>query len=105
MNKIRQSYDGIKSMVTNVIAFVAGNNDSDSSLSSAEVVECGSDCSQCCSENGSISMNEGQQSSSSQCSKRSSYVESQARALQRRSKDMNDGEAAVEELVNSLSQI
>jgi hypothetical protein len=45
MNKIRQSYDGIKNMVTNVIAFVAGNNDSDSSLSSAEVVECGSDCS------------------------------------------------------------
>ena len=48
MNKIRQSYDGIKSMVSNAIAFIAGNNDEDS-VSSAEVIECDSDCSQCCS--------------------------------------------------------
>ena len=59
MNKLRQSYDGIKCMVTNVIAFVAGNNDdpSDSSLSSGEIVECDSDCSQCGSDSKSISMN------------------------------------------------
>jgi len=58
MDRIRQSYDGIKSMVTNVIAFVAGANDdpSNSSLSSGEIVECDSDCSQCCPE--SISMND-----------------------------------------------
>jgi hypothetical protein len=64
MDRIRQSYDGIKSMVTNVIAFVAGANDdpSESSLSSGEIVECDSDCSQCCPENQSISM----QSSSKQ---------------------------------------
>ena len=48
MKKIRQSYDGIKSIVSNAIAFIAGNNDDDS-LSSAEVIECDSDCSQCCS--------------------------------------------------------
>jgi hypothetical protein len=41
--------------MSNVIAFVAGAND-DESLSSGEVVECDSDCSQCCSENRSISM-------------------------------------------------
>ena len=60
MNKLRQSYDGLKNIVTNVIAFVAGNNDenSESSLSSGEVVECNSDCSQCQSDSeGSISMN------------------------------------------------
>lgn len=59
MNRIRQSFDGIKSMVTNVIQFVAGNNDepSDSSLSSGEIIECDSDCSECASENQSISMN------------------------------------------------
>jgi len=53
MDRIRQSYDGIKSMVTNVIAFVAGANDdpSNSSLSSGEIVECDSDCSQCFPEN------------------------------------------------------
>ena len=58
MDRIRQSYDGIKSMVTNVIAFVAGANDdpSESSLSSGEIVECDSDCSQCCPENQSISI-------------------------------------------------
>ena len=58
MDRIRQSYDGIKSMVSNVIAFVAGANDdpSNSSLSSGEIVECDSDCSQCCPENHSISM-------------------------------------------------
>lgn len=55
MNSLRKSYDGIKNMVTNVIAFVAGTHDIDSSLSSGEVVECDSDCSIC--ENQSISMN------------------------------------------------
>lgn len=62
MNRIRQSYDGIKNMVTNVIAFVAGANDepSDSSASSGEIIQCDSDCSQCCSQDdsGSISMND-----------------------------------------------
>jgi hypothetical protein len=49
-------------MVSNVIAFVAGNNDeSDSSLSSGEIVECDSDCSQCASDNQSISMNSSSQ--------------------------------------------
>jgi len=57
MNRIRQSFDGLKNMVTNVIAYVAGaNDDPNSSLSSGEIVECDSDCSQCCSENRSISM-------------------------------------------------
>ncbi len=44
MNRIRQSFDGLKSMMSNVIAFVAGANDEDS-LSSGEIVECDSDCS------------------------------------------------------------
>ena len=63
MERIRQSYDGIKNMVTNVIAFVAGANDdpSNSSLSSGEIVECDSDCSQCCPENQSISLNDSSQ--------------------------------------------
>lgn len=64
MNRIRQSFDGIKNMVTNVIAFVAGDGD-DSSLSSGEIVECDSDCSQCCSDNDSISMNSSNRHSSS----------------------------------------
>ena len=59
MNRIRQSFDGLKNIVTNVIAYVAGaNDDPNSSLSSGEIVECDSDCSQCCSENRSISMAE-----------------------------------------------
>ena len=48
MNRIRQSFDGIKNIVSNVINFVAGGND-ESSVSSGEIVECDSDCSECCS--------------------------------------------------------
>lgn len=87
MNKLRQSYDGIKCMVTNVIAFVAGNNDepSDSSLSSGEIVECDSDCSQCGSDSKSISMN--------------------GSSSHNHSKHLKQGnEEAVEDLVQSLQQ-
>jgi ssRNA-specific RNase YbeY (16S rRNA maturation enzyme) len=70
MNRIRQSFDGIKSMVTNVISFVAGQNEqdqsNDSSLSSGEIVECDSDCSECCSHPQSKSSSLLRQSSLSQ---------------------------------------
>ena len=79
MNRIRQSFDGLKSMMNNVIAFVAGGHDDDS-LSSAEVVECDSDCSQCCSENQSISMAESssKKSMSSKVKELADEVNSQA---------------------------
>jgi hypothetical protein len=61
-------------MMSNVIAFVAGANDDDS-LSSGEVVECDSDCSQCCSENRSISMAGSSSSKKSMSSKMKELVE------------------------------
>lgn len=77
-------------MVSNVIAFVAGNNDeeSDNSLSSAEVVECDSDCSECRSDNESISMNPSSRdpSSNSSMGERKSH-QSEGSKQHRRSKN------------------
>ncbi len=98
MDRIRQSYDGIKSMVTNVIAFVAGANDdpSNSSLSSGEIVECDSDCSQCCPENQSISMNDSSSRQAGQLemmhSCRSSKEESISQKSKRRRQNSDENE-------------
>jgi hypothetical protein len=97
MDRIRQSYDGLKSMVTNVIAFVAGANDdpSNSSLSSGEIVECDSDCSQCCPENQSISMNDSSRQEAGQLemhSCRSSKEESISQRSKRRKQNSDEDE-------------
>jgi hypothetical protein len=82
-------------MVSNVIAFVAGNNDeaSDSSLSSAEIIECDSDCSECRSDNDSISMNPSSKDPSSNSSngeKKSQHSSNSKH--QNRSKNLHDKE-------------
>ena len=97
-------------MMSNVIAFVAGANDDDS-LSSGEVVECDSDCSQCCSENRSISMAGSSSSKKSMSSKMKELVEevnSQHGGSQRSSKrrkvnsDGQKEEERIEDKENSM---
>ena len=86
MNRIRQSFDGLKSIVNNVITFVAGQNEPDpsnaSSVSSGEIVECDSDCSECCSHPGSKSSSSLRQSSISHKGA-SEAIEDLARSLQK----------------------
>lgn len=69
MDKFKQSLGGLKNAVTNVIDFMVGNNDElyDDSLSSAEVIDCESDCSNCNSDIRPISL------ASSNSSKHASY--------------------------------
>jgi len=59
-NIIRQSIGGVKNMLGNLVTFVTGNgdesNDNDSNGSSCEEIDCNSDCSQCDSNNRSISL-------------------------------------------------
>ncbi|CDW73621.1 UNKNOWN [Stylonychia lemnae] len=59
-NIIRQSIGGVKNILGNIVTFVTGNNDEsndqDSYASSCEEIDCKSDCSQCDSNNRSISM-------------------------------------------------
>jgi hypothetical protein len=92
MNRIRQSFDGLKSMVTNVISFVAGQNEldpsnnNDSSISSGEIVECDSDCSECCSHPGSKSSSSLRQGA---CSSRQSKMGEQRLDLLARSLNEN----------------
>jgi len=64
MEQIRKSCEFAINKVSNCIGAIAAVaavglhfDASDSSPSSGEVIECDSDCSQCCSENQSISMN------------------------------------------------
>ena len=60
MEHLKTSFGGLKNAVTNVIGFMVGNNDD--SLSSAEFVDCHSDCSHCCSDARSISLASSKQS-------------------------------------------
>lgn len=98
-------------MVNNVIAFVAGPNDdpSNSSLSSGEIVECDSDCSQCCPENRSISMNERSSESHEEganaiCSKGSSKG-SQQSGLKRRKQNSGSMEEKEESAENKENEM
>jgi hypothetical protein len=98
-------------MVNNVIAFVAGPNDdpSNSSLSSGEIVECDSDCSQCCPENRSISMNERSSESHEEganaiCSKGSSKG-SQQSGLKRRKQNSDSMEEKEESAENKENEM
>ena len=93
-------------MVSNVIAFVAGPNDDPSSVSSGEIVECDSDCSQCCPENRSISMNESRgEDAVPICSKGSSSSKaSQQSGMKRRKQNSDEGES-VENKENEMIDI
>ena len=98
-------------MVNNVIAFVAGPNDdpSNSSLSSGEIVECDSDCSQCCPENRSISMNERSSESREEggialCSKGSSKG-SQQSGVKRRKQNSDSMEQKEESAENKENEM
>lgn len=95
-------------MVNNVIAFVAGPNDdpSNSSLSSGEIVECDSDCSQCCPENRSISMNErsSEEGANAICSK-SGSKSSQQSGVKRRKQNSDSMEEQEESAENKENEI
>ena len=95
-------------MVNNVIAFVAGPNDdpSNSSLSSGEIVECDSDCSQCCPENRTISMNDRSSESRGEahaiCSKRSSKSSQQSGVKRRKQNSDSMEEESAENKENEM---
>jgi hypothetical protein len=103
MNRIRQSFDGLKSMMSNVIAFVAGANDEDSSQSSGEIIECDSDCSQCCSENQSISLAESssKRSCSSKINQLAADVNSESQRSSKRRKQNSEGSSKEEEQIEN----
>ena len=57
MEQLKCSIGGLKNAVQNVIGFMVGNNDeSGYSFNSVEVIDCESDCSNCNSDNRSISL-------------------------------------------------
>lgn len=85
-------------MVNNAIAFIAGNNEEEDSLSSGEVVECDSDCSKCASNSLSVGSSSHKHSKVSRQSKPlDAQVESQQNS--KRLKRNSSGSIEEEEVV------